>query len=124
MLHRSGGSERLCRPTGDVEGSHAIRCRGCDKTASVTDTVHRVLRCCDTRHSKAFEREQRHRQVFGSPRGGYGIVGKEVPLACARRVVWGILYVDDAGIVSVPAKGLRNITTAVVTVFEAAGLTV
>ena len=46
------------------------------------------------------------------------------PLACARRAVWGMLYADDAGIVSKSAEGLAKILTVIVTGFEAAGLAV
>ena len=46
------------------------------------------------------------------------------PLACVRRAVWGMLYADDAGIVSKSAEGLAKMMTVIVTVFEAAGLTV
>ena len=35
-----------------------------------------------------------------------------------------MLYADDAGIVSEPAEGLAKMMTVIVTVFEAAGLTV
>lgn len=52
------------------------------------------------------------------------VTGQEVPLACARRAVWGMLYADDAGIVSKSAEGLAKMMTVIVTVFEAAGLTV
>ena len=49
------------------------------------------------------------------------------PLACVRRAVWGMLYADDAGIVSKSAEGLTlgclEFMTVIVTVFEAAGLT-
>ena len=48
---------------------------------------------------------------------------KVEPLACVRRSVWGMLYADDAGIVSKSVEGLAKMTV-VVTVFEAAGLTV
>ena len=48
---------------------------------------------------------------------------KVEPLACVRRSVWGMLYADDGGIVSKSAEGLAKMMT-VVTVFEAAGLTV
>ena len=41
-----------------------------------------------------------------------------------RRAVWGMLYADDAGIVSKPAEGLAEMITVIVTVFEAAGLKV
>ena len=46
------------------------------------------------------------------------------PLACVRRAVWGMLYADDAGIVSKSAKGLAKMMTVIVKVFEATGLTV
>ena len=38
--------------------------------------------------------------------------------------VWGMLYADDAGIVSKSAEGPAKMMTVIVTVFEAAGLTV
>ena len=58
--------------------------------------------------------------------GDAGVVRteKQEPLACARRAVWGMLYADDAGIVSKSAEGLAKLMTVIVTVFEAAGLTV
>ena len=45
-------------------------------------------------------------------------------MACVRRAVWGMLFADDAGIVSRLAEGLAKLMTVIVTVFEAAGLTV
>ena len=50
--------------------------------------------------------------------------GKEVPLARVQRAVWGMLYADDAGIVSKSAEGLAKRMTVIVTVFEAASFTV
>ena len=48
------------------------------------------------------------------------------PLACVRRAVWGMLFADDAGIVSKSAEGLTlgclEMITVIVTVFEAASL--
>ena len=46
------------------------------------------------------------------------------PLTCVRSAVWGMLYADDAGIASKSAEGLAKMMTVIVTVFEAAGLTV
>ena len=46
------------------------------------------------------------------------------PLACVRRAVWGMLYVDDAEIVSKSTEGLAKMMTVIVKVFEEAGLTV
>ena len=45
-------------------------------------------------------------------------------LACERRSVWGMLCADDEGIVSKSVEGLAKMMIAIVTVFEAAGLTV
>ena len=36
------------------------------------------------------------------------VVGKEVPLACVRRAVWGTLYVDDAGMSRSRLRNLLN----------------
>ena len=49
---------------------------------------------------------------------------KVEPLACVRRSVCGMLYADDAGVVSQSAEGLAKMMTVIVTVSEAAGLTV
>ena len=54
---------------------------------------------------------------------GCVVVGNGVLMACIRRVVWGMLYVDDVDIGSRSAEGLAEMMTAVVTVFKAAGLT-
>ena len=48
----------------------------------------------------------------------------EPPLERVRRAIWGMLYADDAGIVSKSPEGLAKMMTVIVTVFEAAGLTV
>ena len=52
-----------------------------------------------------------------------GVVGKEEPLASARRAVWSMLNADDAGIVSKSAQGLAKVMTVIVTVFDEACLT-
>ena len=52
------------------------------------------------------------------------VVGvKSDPLTCIQRAFWGMLYADDAGIVSTSAEGAK-VMTVIVTVVEAAGLTV
>ena len=52
-------------------------------------------------------------------------VGAGTPLERARRAVWGMLYADDAGVVSRSQEGLaRMMTTIIVEVFEEFGLTV
>ena len=51
-------------------------------------------------------------------------VGVETPLETARRAVWGMLYADDAGVVSRSQEGLTRMMTIIVRVFGAFGLTV
>ena len=51
-------------------------------------------------------------------------VGAGTPLERARRAVWGMLYADDAGVVSRSQEGLTRMVTIIVEVFGAFGLTV
>ena len=51
-------------------------------------------------------------------------VGARTPLERARRAVWGMLYADDAGVVSRSHEGLTRMMTIIVEVFGALGLTV
>ena len=51
-------------------------------------------------------------------------VGAGTPLERARRAVWGMLYADDAGVVSRSQEGLTRMMTIIVEVFVAFGLTV
>ena len=52
-------------------------------------------------------------------------MGAGTPLERARRAVWGMLYADDAGVVSRSQEGLtRMMTTIIVEVFGEFGLTV
>ena len=44
-------------------------------------------------------------------------VGAGTPLERARRAVWGMLYADDAGIVSRSQEGLTRMMTTIVEVF-------
>ena len=53
-----------------------------------------------------------------------GVGTNEPPLERVRRAIWGMLYADDAGIASRSSEGLAKMMTVIVTVFEAAGLTV
>ena len=50
-------------------------------------------------------------------------VEAETPLECARRAVRGMLYADDAGVVSRSQEGLTRMMTTIVEVFGAFGLT-
>ena len=51
-------------------------------------------------------------------------VGAGTSLERARRAVWGMLYADDAGVVSKSQEGLTRMMTLIVEVFGAFGLTV
>ena len=53
-----------------------------------------------------------------------GKVGPETALECVRRAVWGMLYADDACIVSRSPRGLELMITVIVKVCGAFGLTV
>ncbi|CAB1108585.1 unnamed protein product [Ectocarpus sp. CCAP 1310/34] len=48
---------------------------------------------------------------------------EETPLDRVRRAVWGMLYADDAGVVSRSAEGLARMMTIIVEVFGEFGLT-
>ncbi|CAB1103101.1 unnamed protein product [Ectocarpus sp. CCAP 1310/34] len=50
--------------------------------------------------------------------------GEETPLDRGRKAVWGMLYADDAGVVSRSAEGLARVMTIIVEVFGEFGLTV
>ena len=51
-------------------------------------------------------------------------VGAGTPLERARRAVWGMLYADDAGVVTISQEGLTRMVTLILDVFGAFGLTV
>ena len=51
-------------------------------------------------------------------------VGARTPLERARRAVWGMLYADDAGVVSRSQEGFTRMMTTIVEVFGEFGLTV
>ena len=51
-------------------------------------------------------------------------VGAGTPLERARRAVWGMLYADDAGVVSRSQEGLTSMMTTIVEMFGSFGLIV
>ena len=51
-------------------------------------------------------------------------VGPETALECVRRAIWGMLYADDACIVSRSTRGLGRMMAVFVEVFGAFGLTI
>lgn len=50
--------------------------------------------------------------------------GNDGSLACVRKVVWGMLYMDDARIISTSATRFATMMTVIITIFKAAGHTV
>ena len=51
-------------------------------------------------------------------------VGPETALECVRRAIWGMLYADDACIVSRSPRGLRRMMVVFVEVFGTFGFTI
>ena len=51
-------------------------------------------------------------------------VGPETALECIRRAIWGMLYADDACIVSRSPRGLGRMVAVFVEVFGTFGLTI
>ena len=89
----------------------------------VTASFQHILRCCHTRRAGTLQ-IVRHLVHLEEDVEEDGVMVNANPLSCVRRAVWGMLYADDAGIVSKSAEGLAKMMTVIVTVFHAAGLIV
>ena len=59
-----------------------------------------------------------------APKGEDGRPRKEGTLEMVRRAVWGMLYADDAGVVSTSPRGLTRMMGAIVVACHEFGLTV
>ena len=59
-----------------------------------------------------------------APKGEDGRPRKEGTLEMVRRAVWGMLYADDAGVVSTSPRGLTRMMGAIVVTCQEFGLTV
>ena len=59
-----------------------------------------------------------------APKGEDGRPRKEGTLEMVRRAVWGMLYVDDAGVVSTSPRGLTRMMGVIVVTCQEFGLTV
>lgn len=89
-----------------------------------------MFRLCDTRRPVHFSEDEDivrdiihlEEDLINLEEDGVG--GNDGPLACMRRAVWGMLYADDAGITSTSATRFATMTTAIMTIFKAVGLTV
>ena len=51
-------------------------------------------------------------------------IGPETALECVRCAIWGMLYADDACIVSRSPRGLGRVMAVCVEVFDASGLAI
>ena len=65
---------------------------------TVAVRVQHVLRCCDTSRSSTLQRGRRRREGLIHVEEDV-VVGHEIPLACVRLALWGMLYADDSGTV-------------------------
>ena len=59
-----------------------------------------------------------------APKGEDGIPRKEGTLEMVRRAVWGMLYANDAGVVSTSSRGLTRMMSVIVVACQKFGLTV
>ena len=59
-----------------------------------------------------------------APKGEDGMPREEGVLEIVRRPVWGMLYADDAGVVSTSPRGLTRMMIVIVVVYQEFGLTV
>ena len=75
----------------------------------------------------AFQGGQRHHERFGTPeeeKGGEGTGEATIGESVLATPLWGMLYADDAGVVSPSLEQLRKMTGVIVVVCAAFGLTV
>ena len=89
----------------------------------VVTASFQYIRCCHTRRAGTLQIE-RHLVHLEEDVEEDGVMVNANPLSCVRRAVWGMLYADEGGIVHMSAEGLTKMMTVIVTVLEAAGLTV
>ena len=62
--------------------------------------------------------------LYDGPKGEDDRPRKEGTLEMVRRVVWGMLYADDAGVVSTSPRGLTRMMGVIVVACQEFGLTV
>ena len=62
--------------------------------------------------------------LYDAPKGEDGRSRKEGTLEMVRRAVWGMLYADDAGVVSTSPRGLTRMRGVIVVTCQEFGLTV
>ena len=89
---------------------------------ALTATFQRFLRSCVTRRVDTLQQDKDI--VRDLIQLNDAKVEDQEPLPCVRRALWGVLYAGDAGIVSNLTEGLAKKISVIVTVFEAADLTV
>ena len=94
------------------------------RMCAVTITVQHLLCSGDRSGTTTFQRRRHHSREPGNLDEGSGGGLDETLLDRVRRAVWGMLYADDAGIVSRSPAGLARMMTVIVEIFGAFGLTV
>ena len=62
--------------------------------------------------------------LYDAPKGKDGRPRKEGTLEMVRRALWGMLYADDAGVVSTSPRGLTRMMGVIVVICQEFGLTV
>ena len=104
-----------------------VRCgtRHSSRVRTCAPPVQHVLRGGYKRGLHAFQGEQRHHGRFGTPEGrkwGRGEATAREPVLAT--LLCGVLYADDAGVVSQSAEQPRKMLGVIVVVCAAFGLTV
>ena len=87
--------------------------------------VQCLLPCDSPRHTSNGEIQRGSRCSHKScpPKEQPSKVGPETALKCVQRASWGVLYADDACIVSRSPRGLERMLAVFVKIFGAFGLT-
>ena len=84
----------------------------------------RGTNCKNCRNKCENQFPQKAKSVTGDLQEQPTKVGPETAMECVRRALWGMLYVDDACVVSRSPQGLERMMATLVDVFGAFGLTV
>ena len=129
VIRQSHNGIRACvrlRSTG-VLG--VVRCgtRPSSRVRARAPPVQHILRGGYKRGLRVFQGGQRHHGRFGTPeeeKGGGGAGEATVGQSVLATPLWGMLYADDAGIVSQSPEQLRKMIGVIMVVCAAFGLTV
>ena len=117
---------RAARRQGVLE---VVRCgiRPSSRVLARAPLVQHILRGGYKRGLHAFQGGQRHHGRFGTPKEEKGMGGRGEATAgesVFATPLWGMLYADDAGVVSQSPEQLKKMMGVIVVVCVAFGLTV